>query len=387
MLDFDPMSKLPYRQHHLFEILKEYEIQNLPLDYFISTYFRRNKSLGPKDRAFLAEIIYGMVRWRGLLDYLCEKPVTWEKRWDIYSRFELVKFIDKAEIPLHIRLSFPKVLFDLIIKSHGLEKGSDLCRISNQPAPTSVRANLLKTTREALIEKWNSLYEVSCCKYSDVGIVFHKKINFFSLPEFKAGLFEVQDEGSQLLSKLVKPTPGELVMDYCAGSGGKTLAFAPEMNNKGQIYLHDIRPHILEECRKRLRRAGLQNAQTVLAEDPKLKKLKKQMDWVLVDAPCTGTGTMRRNPDMKWNFNQEMLTRLVGQQRMIFEKALSFLKPAGHIVYATCSILNEENHEQLDHFMKTYKLEVAGDIFQSFPCEKGMDGFFGAVLKFQSPKD
>ena len=232
-----------------------------------------------------------------------------------------------------------------------------------------------------MLKKWDGLYEVSPCRQAQFGIVFHKKINFFGLPEFKEGLFEVQDEGSQLIADLVKAEPGQLVMDYCSGSGGKTLAFAPKMNNTGQIFLHDIRPRALEDCRKRLRRAGIQNAQVVLADDPKLKKLKKRMDWVLVDAPCTGTGTMRRNPDMKWNFTQEMLTRLTGQQRTIFERGLSYLKPGGRIVYATCSILNEENQEQADHFLKTYNLTMEGEPFQSLPAEKGMDGFFGVVFK------
>ncbi len=123
------------------------------------------------------------------------------------------------------------------------------------------------------------------------------------MPEFKQGLFEVQDEGSQLIANLMDPTPGDQVMDYCAGSGGKTLAFAPKMQHRGQIYLHDIRPWALDEARKRLKRAGIQNAQVVLPEDPKLNKLRGKMDWVLVDAPCTGSGTFRRNPDMKWKFS------------------------------------------------------------------------------------
>ena len=179
------------------------------------------------------------------------------------------------------------------------------------------------------------------CKFSPCGIEFHKRINFFELEEFKAGFFEVQDEGSQLMADLVDAAPGQSVLDYCAGSGGKTLAFAPKMQEKGQIFLHDIRPFALQEARKRLRRAVIQNAQIVLPDHQNLKRLKKKMHWVLVDVPCTGTGTMRRNPDMKWNFTRETLERLMGQQRTIFEKALSFMRPDGRIVYATCSLLKE----------------------------------------------
>jgi len=375
--------KRPFREYHLLCLIEDYEEQHLPLDLFMSHYFREHKSLGPKDRGVIAETIYAMIRWQGLLDHVCTGPLTWENRLDTYTHFKPQNYRDQADIPLHTRLSFPKHLFDLIEKSHGEERACHLCETSNQAAPTTVRANTLKITREALIARWQeATYPVSPCAHSQQGIFFLKKMNFFQLPEFKEGFFEVQDEGSQLLSDLIQAEPGEQVMDYCSGSGGKTLAFAPRMNGKGQIYLHDIRPHALMEARKRLKRAGIQNAQSVEATDEvRLKKLKKKMDWVLVDAPCTGTGTMRRNPDMKWKFEEVTLTRLVGQQRMIFEKALSFLKPTGKIVYATCSILKEENQEQLDHFIKTYNLEVEGEPFQSLPTPGGMDGFFGVVLK------
>lgn len=373
--------KRPFREHHMLCLLEAYEEQSLPLDLFISHYFRDNKALGPKDRGEIADMVYALVRWQALVDYLCEKPITWEKRLDLYTTTNLSKHRDDESIPLHVRCSFPKHLFDLIVKSYGEQKGADLCRISNHAAPTFVRINPSKTTRESMIKFWEDKYPISPCRISEHGIVFHKKFNFFGLPEFQQGLFEVQDEGSQLVSDLVQPTKGQLVMDYCSGSGGKTLAFASKMQGSGQIFLHDIRPFALMEARKRLRRAGIQNAQTVLAEDPKLKKLKKKMDWVLVDAPCTGTGTMRRNPDMKWKFTEETLPRLVGQQRTIFEKALSYMNPKGRIVYATCSILQEENQEQVAHFIKTYGLEIEGAPFQSLPADDAMDGFYGVVLK------
>lgn len=374
------MNKLPYREHHLFSLLHGYDQQHLPLDLYISNYFRDHKALGSKDRGTIAELTYALVRWKGLLDYLCEPPATWEKRFDIYSKGNISSYQENQSIPQYIRLSFPKCLFDLLVNSHGEAKACELCLISNQPAPTTIRINVMKTTRQTLFDRWKGLYEISPTQHSTVGIVFHKKIHFFSLLEFKEGLFEIQDEGSQLISDLMQVEPGQLVLDFCAGSGGKTLAFAPRMQGKGQIFVHDIRPFALQEARKRLRRAGIQNAQTIVADDPKLKKLKKKMDWVLVDAPCTGTGTMRRNPDMKWQFTEETLQRLVGQQRTIFEKALSFLKPGGSIVYATCSILKEENEDQIEHFMRTYKLKTVGVPFQSLPTKGGMDGFFGAVL-------
>jgi len=371
-----------FRQFHILNILKEYDQQSLPLDLVLRDYFRLHKALGSKDRGYIAETAYILVRWKGLLDALSqEKEPDWSHRLDLFLDDALEKAKKHSDFPDHTRLSFPKHLFDLIVNTHGLDQACDICAVSNQPAPTTVRINTLKTTREEMLRRWKGAYEVFPCPVSPNGIVFHRRVNFFVMPEFKEGLFEVQDEGSQLLAGLVQPKPGDLVMDYCSGSGGKTLAFAPLMQNKGQIYLHDIREHVLQESKKRLRRAGIQNAQVVMAEDPKLKKLKKKMDWVLVDVPCTGTGTLRRNPDIKWKFDEEMLPRIQGQQRVIFEKALSFLKPGGKIVYSTCSILKEENREQVAHFMKTYQLELAGEVFETLPIAGGMDGFYGAVLK------
>lgn len=374
------MIKIPFREHHLFTLLDNYDRQTLPLDLFIHQYFKNHSALGSKDRGFIAETVYALIRWKGLLDYLIDEP-DWQKRYQFYTEHELSQFITQQEIPLSVRVSFPSYLFELLASSYGEEQAAELCLINNTPAPTTIRVNALKTTRESLLEKWKDLYEISPTLHSPDGIIFHKKINFFQLPEFKAGLFEVQDEGSQLLAGLVQAQPGDLVLDYCAGSGGKTLAFAPAMQGKGQIYLHDIRKFALLEARKRLKRAGIQNSQLLNPDSPNLAKLKKKMNWVLVDAPCTGTGTLRRNPDMKWKFDQETLIRLLGQQRVIFEKALSFLHPKGRIVYATCSLLKEENQAQLEHFLKTYTLCLDRDPFQTLPSRGGMDGFFAVVLK------
>jgi 16S rRNA (cytosine967-C5)-methyltransferase len=376
------MTYLPFRYHHLHAILQTYSTQALPLDLHLHRYFRAHKALGSQDRGFIAETIYGLIRWQGLIDYLTDSNSDWKIRLEFFLQQDLKKLSNDSNIPLPHRISFPEELFQLLVQSHGLEKAIELCRLSNEQAPTTIRVNTLLTTREKLYEEWENLFDISPCQHSSDGLIFHKKINFFGLEEFKAGLFEVQDEGSQLLAQLVKPLPGDQVLDYCSGSGGKTLAFAPQMQSKGQIFLHDVRTFALDEARKRLKRARIQNAQIVHSEDlSKLKKLKKRMDWVLVDAPCSGTGTLRRNPDMKWRFDQEMLIRLVGLQRQIFEKALSFLKPEGKIVYGTCSMLKEENQHQLEHFVKTYDLKVVGEPFESLPSEGGMDGFFGVVLE------
>lgn len=375
-------KRLSFRDHHLLQFLLSYENQSLPLDYSLSLYFKSHKSLGSKDRLYIGDFVYKLIRWKGLLDYLIPSTASWEKKIELLKNIKPENYLDDKSIPLHIRLSFPKILFEKILHDYGEGKAIDLCITSNQAAPTTIRINPLKTSREELLEKWNELYKITPTQTSPYGIKFLEKIHFFSLSEFKEGLFEIQDEASQLIALLIKAEPGQQVLDYCAGSGGKTLAFAPFMQNKGQIYLHDIRPYILLECKHRLKRAGIQNAQIINPDSLQLSKLKKKFDWVLVDAPCSGTGTLRRNPDMKWRFTEEMLKRLVGQQRTIFEKALSFLKPSGKIVYATCSLLQEENEKQIEHFLKTYPLKLENSLFQTLPTPGSMDGFFGATLKF-----
>lgn len=376
-------KEIPFRDWHILEILLGYEERGIPLDRFISHYFKAHTSLGPKDRGFIANTIYSMIRWKGLIDHVSEKPITWETRFKTFNSITLSDYQNKEDIPLHIRVSTPKTLFTLISNCYGDKKAAELCRISNREAPTFIRANKMKTTRDALLEKLKEKYFVEACKISENGICFLKKINLFGTDEFKAGLFEVQDEGSQVLASLVDAKPGQQIMDYCAGSGGKTLAFAPSMQNKGQIFLHDIRKRALAEAKIRLRRAGIQNAQVVDSEDEKrLKKLKKKMDIVLVDAPCSGTGTMRRNPDMKWAFDEHTVPRLAGLQRTIFEKALSFMHPKGKIIYATCSILDHENQDQMNHFIKAYGLKLTTEPFQTFPSDGGMDGFFAAIFEY-----
>lgn len=371
----------PFREHHLLNLLEGYDKQSLPLDYWISQYFKLNKSLGSKDRAMITETVYGMVRWMGLLDYQIEGSPSWEKRYRKFLEIGSIDQLRNGSFPEHIQVSFPKVLYQLIVQDYGPEKAQELCLVSNTPAPTTVRANTLKISRDDLLKKWEGVYPVKQGKHSPNAIHFEKKVTFFNTVEFKEGFFEVQDEGSQLLADLVDPKPGDHVMDYCAGSGGKTLAFAPKLQHRGQIFLHDIRPWALDEAKKRLRRAGVQNAQVVKPESPNLKKLKGRMDWVLVDAPCTGTGTLRRNPEMKWKFERENVSKFVEQQREIFEKALQLMKPGGRIVYGTCSLFKDENEHQVDYFCEKHGLERVREDLHILPTVGGMDGFYGAVLE------
>lgn len=371
----------PFRKIHLLKILQSFETWVGPADAALGHYFRQNSSIGSKDRRFISETFYGMIRWQGLIDHFAGRPLTQEKRLETFLSLNPVDHENNASIPPHIRASFPKSFYELLVRSLGSEKAWEFCLSSNEKAPTTIRANLLKTNRDALLTRLQGEFSVSPCQYSPSGIVFHDRANFFSLSEFKEGLFEVQDEASQLVAALVQTKPGDQVLDYCSGSGGKTLAFAPLLCGKGQIYVHDVRDAALEQANKRLYRAGIQNAQLLRASDPKKKKLKGKMDWVLVDAPCSGSGTLRRNPDSKWKFSEEELQRLVSLQREIFAEALEFAKPQGRIVYATCSVLPQENEEQVRYFEKTFDLELEQAPFASFPSKGSMDGFFAAVFK------
>ncbi|HEV3269057.1 MAG TPA: RsmB/NOP family class I SAM-dependent RNA methyltransferase [Candidatus Rhabdochlamydia sp.] len=374
------MIKKTFREHHLFTILSEYENQALPLDRFLKEYFHFHKAIGSKDRKILCENIYSIVRWKGLLDYLCDKPISWETRYQKLSQIKPDHFFDNAQIPLHIRLSFPKELFSLIVDSLGEEKARFFCRSSNSIAPITVRVNLLRTSRENLLKAWENELAATCGSFH-TAIILPKRINFFTLPEFKMGHFEVQDEASQRLADLVAVKPGQLVLDFCAGSGGKSLAIAPKMQGKGQLFLHDIRKHVLIEAKKRLKRAGIQNAQILLPSSSQKKSLYEKFDWVFVDAPCSGTGTMRRNPDMKWRFTSKTFQKTLEEQRLIFEQALRFVKPGGHIVYMTCSVLRLENEEQTQYFKKTFSLNTISSAFSTLPLDSNdPDGFYGQVF-------
>ena len=367
-----------FRETHLFAFLHQFDEESKPLDVAFSNYLKSHKSIGAHDRRFLGDAAYALIRWRALLDYLLGGEPIWEKRYAIWRKIDLSSLPDN--IPPFIRCGASSWLFNELASSYGDTKAAELSRVLNEPAPFTVRVNLLKTTRDSLLERWKTLYDAEPCLYSKTGIRFRQRIAVTAFPEFKEGLFEIQDEGSQLVSELVRPNPGEQILDYCSGSGGKSLAIAPSMAGRGQIYLHDIRPQILHEARRRLRRAGVQNAQFLAPGHPRLDSLKNKIDWVFADVPCSGSGTYRRNPDMKWKGSEEMMTELIQKQREIFGQALSYVRPGGKIVYATCSLFKRENEQQVDFFLKTFPVELAGAPLSIYPEQNGPDGFFGALF-------
>lgn len=366
-----------FRTHHLLQLLTTFGNQHLPLDVFLRIYFKENHSIGSHDRKYLAETIYSMVRYLNLIDVYCPNK-KWEERIEIFNNLDLTKAFDDETIALHIRLGFPYDYFELLKLSLGRERAISFCKASNLPAPITLRVNPIKTTQTDLLK--NLEPQVTCKRgeFSPLAIITSHRLNFFGMDLFKNGHFEMQDEGSQLVAFQIEAKPREQVLDYCAGAGGKTLAFAPQMNGKGQIYLHDIRPNALLEAKKRLKRAGIENAQ-ILSPDRK-HLFHGKMDWVLVDVPCSGSGTLRRNPDMKWRFTKEGLLELISIQRSIVQEAILFLKPKGKLVYATCSVFDMENEQQTLFFQENFGLSMIKDPFISIPSEGNMDGFYAATF-------
>lgn len=373
---------LPFRVYHSICLLRELLKFETPSDLLIHQYFKTHKALGSKDRAFIAKSLYKYLKWLPLIEEVQEGK-NLEQRLSFLEDFDPKDYEKNPSLKEHIKLAFPEELYSKIVESHGLAKAKQICLASNQEAPTTIRANPDKISRDSLLGELPRELGANPGKLSPYAIHLTKRENLFQLPAFKNGHFEVQDEGSQLIALLAKIQKGHLVLDFCAGSGGKSLAFAHLTEGKGQMFIHDVRPKAIAEAKKRFKRAGVQNVQFVLnGQIP--KNLKKKFDWVYVDAPCSGTGTLRRNPDMKYRFCTDFLQDLLKQQRSIFEQALSYVKPGGHIIYATCSLLNEENQQQEAFFLERYPLEKEGESFQSVPQPGQMDGFFACIFKRQA---
>jgi 16S rRNA (cytosine967-C5)-methyltransferase len=269
------------------------------------------------------------------------------------------------------------------------------------PAPLDLRVNLARIARDAALEALHKDgIEGEATRFSPAGIRLKGKpaINRHAL--FRDGLVEVQDEGSQLLAWLLAPRRGEMIADYCAGAGGKTLALAMLMRGSGRIYAMDVSAKRLAALSPRAARAGITNVHPIVLSgerDPRAKRLAGKMDRVLVDAPCSGFGTLRRNPDLKWRHAQAAVAELAAKQARILEAAAGLVKPGGRLVYATCSILREENEAIAAHFASRHpelrllpsrdllaaqRIDLdTGEYLRLWPDLHGMDGFFAAAFE------
>ncbi|WP_194843878.1 RsmB/NOP family class I SAM-dependent RNA methyltransferase [Candidatus Clavichlamydia salmonicola] len=371
-----------FRQNHAEAILKAIEDSDSSPDGIIQAYFRSHKALGSKDRAFISDILFTYIRYKNLVEALVgENQATLENKIKFLAEgFDYKKYEDDESLPLYIRVGFPEELFRRLSEAYGDGQAFDLCQISNQQAPTTLRINPLKFSREAFMETFGQDFEMTESSRVPYAISMLKRFPFKSFPEFNEGCFEFQDEGAQIVCEAITVRPGDHILDYCAGAGGKSLALAPRVGEEGYLVLHDLRAALLQEATKRMKRAGIFNCQMVKAGALKADKCAP-FDQVLVDVPCSGTGTLRRNPHHKWRFFAKDQRRTIRIQRQLVTEAAQFLAPNGRLTYITCSILPEENEEQTEFFIEHLSLERDRPDLFILPEAGGADGFYASFLR------
>ncbi|HEY5929023.1 MAG TPA: RsmB/NOP family class I SAM-dependent RNA methyltransferase, partial [Burkholderiales bacterium] len=312
-----------------------------------------------------------------------------------------LKAADVESLPAAVRLSLPDWIYDRIVSAGSEQEAIEFGRAMLKPAPLDLRVNTVRSDRDSVLNELKAAgFEATPTPYSPVGIRLAGKPAINRHPLFTGGSVEVQDEGSQLLAYLLAPKRREMVVDFCAGAGGKTLALGALMQSQGRLYAFDISEKRLNNLKPRLKRSGLSNVHPQLIQsenDIRIKRLGGKIDRVLVDAPCSGLGTLRRNPDLKWRQSPQSVTELAAKQKAILASAAGLLKPGGRLVFATCSILAEENEAVVEAFLAArpdFQLldsqqvlddsRVAlenGRYFQLRPQKHQTDGFFAAVLE------
>jgi len=390
-----------------------------PADATLSAFFRSHPKIGRRDRAVIADSVYAALRRRRLLERVAatQSPrrlalATWMAllganlreldpwlRGDEAEWLASVKREAAAPKPFEVECELPDWAIERLRARYDESALLALAKGLLQSAPLDLRVNPLKISREAALERLAADgLRATATPYSPEGIRLKEKpaINRHRL--FLEGSLEVQDEGSQLLCHLVAPKRGEMVVDFCAGAGGKTLALGALMRSTGRLYAFDISPKRLAGLKPRLARSGLSNVHPQWIEggnDARVKRLAGKIDRVLVDAPCSGLGTLR-NPDMKWRQTPEDVAELVEKQKSILAAAARLVKPGGRLVYATCSILEEENRGIVEDFLRSaeFTLRPAGEVLEKsgirlqmrdylelWPHLHGTDGFFAAVLE------
>jgi 16S rRNA (cytosine967-C5)-methyltransferase len=316
-----------------------------------------------------------------------------------------IKAKSTENLPLAVQADVRDWFWNKLVAQYGEEQALTICRSMFDQASLDLRVNTIKGNRDDVLKKMqaentNNENTITVTPYSPVGIRMPNRISIGRHVLFTEGKIEVQDEGSQLLSYLVAPKRGQMVADFCAGAGGKSLAIGALMKNTGRIYAFDVSEKRLHNLGQRLKRSGLSNlhAQVISSEnDPKLKRLNGKFDRVLVDAPCSGLGTLRRNPDLKWRQTEQDVQELNAKQTSILARAAKLTKAGGRLIYATCSLLKDENEAVAEAFLQAhpdFKLIPAneilaqqnieldtGDYLKLLPHLHGTDGFFAAVFE------
>ena len=408
------------------EVLEESFSSNFSADSQLSFFFKKNKNIGKSERSLIADTYFNVIRnkrylevlgstsnpFKLILIYLIKLqgrsirdllPMISEEDGKWLSKMKANK---STNIDLSAKLSLPEWFWTKLSTQYDEKKAIQIANSLLLPAQLCVRVNTLKgkgrqeiitELKESFSEEENQIFET---KISPIGIILPRGSFIQKHPLYLEGNIEVQDEGSQLLSYLADAKRGQMVADFCAGAGGKTLAMASMMKSTGRIYSFDISDKRLDNLKIRLKRSGASNIsiQRISSEnDNKIKRLKEKFDRVMVDAPCTGFGTLRRNPDLKWKHSEKSLMELVVKQKNILQSAARLCKKKGLLIYATCSLLNDENEEQVKDFLSEnpdFKLVSKSAILEKYgitlnnknflklnPFENDTDGFFGAVME------
>jgi 16S rRNA (cytosine967-C5)-methyltransferase len=431
------------------EIYEEVRRQDARADVSMQRVLRREKALRSVERRAVADAVYGLLRLQGRVDHLLGRALQTRNlalkdlatptqhllryaAWLILGErqsaasaanlagpevgayswaLELVASADSLGAPadrldaLAAEASLPRWLAKLWSEQLGEAETRALAQALNQRAPLTIRANILKTTRDSLAAALAADgSRVEPTRWSPLGLTFTSRTNVFALGAFKQGLFEVQDEGSQLIAEACNARPGQIVVDACAGAGGKSLALASFMQNKGRLVACDRDGRRLDEFRQRARRAGVHNweARTVpegAAGERRIDDLRALADAVLVDAPCSGLGALRRNPDARWRLTPEEVQSFPPRQREILGRYSDLVRPGGLLVYATCSVNRAENEEVRDAFLAAHPgfdpvavAELLGadrakalgareHDLQLLPHRHGTDGFYLTALR------
>lgn len=404
----------------------------LPADAVIRAFFHDRKYLGSKDRRFIADQYFSVIKnWRRLeaivADCFDDLQITAARTVaahlaaldghsapEIVSMFDVIRDAEKlplaaaealadrdrenarlALLPDDERLamlhSFP-AWFVTRLRAEYAESVEPILIALNGSSPLWLRTNTLITDRDALREELEEEGIVSePSAIASEALKLEKRVNVFGLHSFTRGAFEVQDEASQLVVPMAHIRKTAIkALDACAGAGGKTLHLSSLMKNHGEIFAADIDPYKLDELKLRSRRAGAQNIRIVYPNDREKWLGPEKLGWfdlVLVDAPCTGTGTLRRNPGIKWLLTEQMLAELVAKQRLILEQHAEFVKPGGALVFATCSILMEEGEQQMAWFIKQHPVFQIEEVLRTRPDTQNMDGFFAARLRKESAQN
>ena len=396
-----------------------------PADAVLRNFFQTER-IGSNERKLVAETLFGILRHRLLLEHACqleEKGQSTPRRlalayWVRFGGYNVrqlepllrqgeaawlgnVKGLDEDTLPLDVRAELPQWVVEKMRTQYDEEAILALGRAMQQPAPLDLRVNSLLANRDEVLQALQAEgMAARATPYSPYGIRLRDKPALNKHALFLSGRFEVQDEGSQLLGLLLAPKRNDMVVDFCAGAGGKTLMLGALMNSQGRLYAWDISEKRLTNLKPRLKRSGLSNVQPQLIaheNDQKVKRLAGKIDRVLVDAPCSGLGTLRRNPDLKFRQSPESVAELNAKQRAILESAARLVKKGGRLVYATCSVLQEENQDVVRDFLAAhaeYRLLPAGEVLkqqhidlpmgdylQLAPQQHDTDGFFAAVLE------